>query len=274
LNIYTQIILGFLLAAAIALVAYRAHSLSRSGAAAATLLGGVIFGLGGLPWAAVLLTFFISSSALSRLARRYKVRLDDKFAKGSQRDWAQVLANGGLGMALVTLQVFFPDNPLIWYAYIGAMAAVNADTWATELGVLSSRRPRLITTGLPVERGTSGGITRLGLMASLAGAGLVGLVGGLVRLPVGPESLALAVGAALLGGLAGSLADSWLGATYQAIYYCPQCEKATERHPFHVCGTPTRQVKGFRWLNNDLVNVACSVVGAAAAVTAAIPIFS
>jgi uncharacterized protein (TIGR00297 family) len=274
LNIYTQIILGFLLAAAIALAAYRARSLSRSGAAAATLLGGVIFGLGGLAWAAVLLTFFLSSSALSRLARRYKTRLDEKFAKGSQRDWAQVLANGGLGMALVTLQFFFPDNPLIWYAYVGAMAAVNADTWATELGVLSTRRPRLITTGLPVERGTSGAITRLGLMASLAGAGLVGLVGGLVRLPVGPESLALAVGSALLGGMAGSLADSWLGATYQAIYYCPQCEKGTERHPLHACGTPTHQVQGLRWLNNDLVNVACSLAGAVAAVTAAIPFFS
>jgi uncharacterized membrane protein len=58
------------------------------------------------------------------------------------------------------------------------------------------------------------------------------------------------------------LFDSLLGATVQAIYHCPHCDKETEKHPLHTCGTPTLQVRGWKWLNNDLVNVGCALVGA------------
>lgn len=57
------------------------------------------------------------------------------------------------------------------------------------------------------------------------------------------------------------MVDSWLGATIQAIYYCPTCAKETERHPLHGCGTPTRQICGWSWLNNDLVNWAAPSAG-------------
>ena len=68
--------------------------------------------------------------------------------------------------------------------------------------------------------------------------------------------------AIILGGLAGSLVDSLLGATFQAIYHCPACDKETERHPTHTCGAVTLQVRGWRWLNNDVVNLICSLMGA------------
>jgi Raf kinase inhibitor-like YbhB/YbcL family protein len=61
-----------------------------------------------------------------------------------------------------------------------------------------------------------------------------------------------------LAGLAGSLVDSLLGATWQAIYYCPACRKETERHPLHTCGTPITLLRGWRWLNNDWVNATCT----------------
>ena len=131
--------------------------LSTSGAWAAALTGGLIFGLGGLPWAILLLAFFVSSSGLSRLFKRRKADVHEKFEKGSQRDWGQVLANGGVGTALVIIQTLMPEADWPWLAYAGALAAVNADTWATELGVLAKNTPRLITTWAQVERGTSGG---------------------------------------------------------------------------------------------------------------------
>jgi uncharacterized protein (TIGR00297 family) len=264
-----QLTLGFLFGAFIGWLAWRVGALSRSGAWAAALTGGLIFGLGGLPWAALLLVFFISSSALSRAFTRRKKEVSEKFSKGSRRDWAQVLANGGLGGLLVIAHGVFPEQTWPWIAYCGAMAAVNADTWATELGVLSRGMPRLITTGRLVERGASGGISLLGTAASLAGAMLIGFTATVfpfgsapLTLP-GPASLLVA---ASLGGLLGSLFDSFLGATVQAIYRCPNCGKETERHPFHTCGSQTRLLRGWRWLDNDMVNFACSLAGAATAV--------
>lgn len=257
---FPQLLLGLLLAVIIAGAAYRARSLDRSGAAAAALLGTAVFGLGGLPWAVVLMAFFISSSGLSRLAGRRKAALNEKFSKGHRRDAGQVLANGGVAGIFVLLHLAFPEADWPWAAFAGALAAANADTWATELGVLSRRLPRRITTWRTVERGASGGVTAAGTLAALSGAAWIALFAAVLRPGGGLPWLGM--GAVVLAGLAGSLADSLLGATVQSIYYCPRCEKETERHPRHLCGAQTMPLRGWRWLDNDWVNAACTLTGA------------
>jgi uncharacterized protein (TIGR00297 family) len=257
-ELWMQLLAGLALGGLIGLLALRAGALSRSGALAATIVGGLIFGLGGLGWATLLLAFFISSSLLSRLFARRKRTLSEKFSKGSRRDWAQVTANGGLGALLAAAQALYPEQVWIWAAFVGAMAAVNADTWATELGVLNPTPPRLITNGRAVERGTSGAVSLGGSLAALGGAGLIAL---LAMLFSGEQALAILF-AGTLGGLSGSFFDSILGATLQAIYWCPACEKETERHPRHTCGSETRQFRGWRWLDNDWVNWLASLAGA------------
>jgi len=66
------------------------------------------------------------------------------------------------------------------------------------------------------------------------------------------------VPAALLGGLAGSLADSLLGATVQALYQSPMGE--TERRAGRD-GAAYSLVRGWRWMNNDVVNFLSSLIG-------------
>jgi uncharacterized protein (TIGR00297 family) len=163
-----------------------------------------------------------------------------------------------------------PD-PLLFAAFMGVMATVNADTWATELGVLSRVPPRLITTGQEVIPGTSGGITRLGTWASVAGALLIGTVATALTqisslLGVGRTGSGWSLEAisypliAVAGGLIGSLFDSLLGATVQGIYTCDRCVKETESSVHH-CGHPARHTRGWIWLNNDVVNLVASVIG-------------
>ncbi len=142
---------------------------------------------------------------------------------------------------------------------------MNADTWATELGVLARNRPILLTTGKAVEPGTSGAITTTGTLAALAGSALIALVGGIASWQNGlPAALAIGLGGAL-AGVFGSLFDSLMGATVQAIYYVDALGKETEQHPVHRSGHPTRHIRGWAWLNNDLVNFIASVAGAALA---------
>jgi uncharacterized protein (TIGR00297 family) len=257
-SIGLQLLAGLALGGLIAWLAWRVKALSRSGALAAALTGGLIFGLGGLAWAVLLLAFFISSSLLSRLFARRKLALSEKFSKGSQRDWGQVMANGGLGALLAVTHAVYPGEAWPWIAFAGAMAAVNADTWATELGVLNPTPPRLITSGKAVERGTSGAISLGGSLAALGGAGLVALLAALFSGPAAGMILL----AATLGGVSGSFFDSWLGATIQAIYWCPACGKETERHPQHTCGSATSHYRGWLWLDNDWVNGLASLTGA------------
>jgi len=252
----TQLLAGFFLAVLVALAAFGARSLSRSGALAAALVGTVMFGIGGWRWAALLLTFFITSSALSRAFKTRKRGLSEKFSKGSQRDAGQVFGNGGLATFFAGLWFFFPGQIWVWAAFAASLAAVNADTWATELGVLNPHPPRLITSLEIVEKATSGGISLIGTLAALAGSALIGgLAALLAPLTVSPW-LAVWV---TLAGFFGALFDSFLGATAQAIYFCPNCQKETERHPLHTCGAPTTLLRGWRWLDNDRVNFACAL---------------
>ncbi len=254
-----QLFLGFLFAAFIAFEAYRAHSLNRSGAWGALLEGTIIFGLGGWRWAVLLLAFFVSSSVLTRTFAKRKAALYEKFDKGGQRDIGQVLANGGIASIFAGLYFFFPQALWTWVAFATSLAAVNADTWATELGVLNPTMPRLITSWKPVERGTSGGISLYGTLAATGGAALIAVLAGLVRVS---GTFWMVTGIAILGGLFGSMFDSFLGATVQAIYHCPLCDKETEKHPLHTCGTKTIRMRGWKWLNNDMVNLGCAVAGA------------
>ena len=155
-----QIIYGFILAIIIAYLAYRAHSLNVSGAVAATVVGTIVFGLGGLSWAILLMAFFITSSGLSRMFKKRKQGLDEKFSKGHERDAGQVFGNGGLATAFVLVHALYPESNIGWVGFAAALAAVNADTWATELGVLNPTPPRMITDFRKrVEKGTSGGIS-------------------------------------------------------------------------------------------------------------------
>jgi uncharacterized protein (TIGR00297 family) len=257
-----QLLLGFLFAIIIAFLAYSARSLSRSGASAAVLVGTLIFGLGGWQWAVILLTFFISSSGLTRLFGKRKAALNEKFEKGGQRDASQVLANGAVAALFAGLHFFFPMAAWPWLAFAASMAAVNADTWATELGVLNPVPPRLITNGKPVDKGTSGAISFYGTLSALAGAALIAFLAAVLNPYTHPPLIIYYFLLITFAGIAGALFDSLLGATVQATYRCPQCDKETERHPVHTCGTATVQIRGWKWLNNDMVNLACAIMGA------------
>ncbi|OLC72198.1 MAG: hypothetical protein AUH78_16350 [Gemmatimonadetes bacterium 13_1_40CM_4_69_8] len=226
--------------------------LAPGGLAAALAVGAAVawgFGWRGL---VPLFAFFVSGSLLTQLAERSAPR----------RTTRQVIANGSVAAVAALLGA--------WPAAAGAIAAATADTWATELGAFSPIAPRLITTGARVTRGASGGITALGTAGGIAGAAIIAslavwleprdMAPGLAH-PEHTHTLALLTGAGVLG----MLADSVLGATVQGKYECPACDARFESGN-RVCHEPVRLTRGWRWLDNDGVNLAATLVGAAVAV--------
>jgi len=256
-HIWQALLLGLALSSLTGLLAYFLQALDGGGVVGAVLVGTALFGFGGIPAGAVLLLFFVSSSLLSRFQAVRKESFAEKFAKGHQRDLAQALGNGAVAAMAAALYALTKAD-WAWAAVVGALAAANADTWATELGVLSSRPPRLITTGRQVSIGASGGITDNGLFAALAGAVSIAGLASWLR-PESAPTLLLVVGT--VGGMAGAMFDSLLGASLQGIYWCDTCSKETERYPRHRCGYPTRQLRGWVWLQNDWVNFFATLFG-------------
>lgn len=256
------LLLGLAASGAIGLLARRRGALSRGGVVGAVLTGTAIFAGGGAVPAALLITFFVSSSVLSQWRKGRKADPAIVEAeKGARRDLAQTLANGGVAAVLAVLGRARPETPWL-SALVGALATANADTWATEIGLLNRRAPRLITTGRAVPPGTSGGISPLGTGAAAAGAALIGGVAALGDQLVGGLHAGALFPLGLVAGLGGAFADSLLGATVQAHYHCPRCGVATER-PVHRCGSAAILVGGCRAVNNDAVNFAASLCGAA-----------
>jgi uncharacterized protein (TIGR00297 family) len=242
----TELFLVIIFIGFVAISAKFSKLLSLSGAAMAFFTGLFIwagFGLGGL---ILLGIFFLTSSSLSKYKRNRKGYLEELHAKGSERDWAQVAANGGTA-ALAGIANFLSPDP-VWHVIFSiSLASANADTWASEIGVLSKTQPLSIGNFKRVPRGTSGAVSGLGTIAAAAGSLLIA-ISALFLFSIEWESATII----FLLGFAGSLLDTLLGAHYQARFKCAGCGLSTEK-TFH-CSRQTAKVSGYSWLNNDAVN--------------------
>ncbi len=249
----THALLGLFVAGGIAFAARAARSLTTGGAIAATVVGTLAV-TAGWNWGALLILYFVSSTVLSRLGRgRKEARVSSIVAKGGERDAIQVLANGGVFAGAAIAMLVEPH--VRWIALgAGSLAAAAADTWATEIGTLYGGAPRSILSWRSVPAGTSGGVSLIGTFAAVAAATFMAI---LVRTLGWTISLAVAVA---VGGMAGAIVDSLIGATVQARRWCDACERETER-PTHDCGTETRPLRGLPWLDNDIVNFLSNAAG-------------
>lgn len=234
-------------AAAVSAGAWRLRALSGGGAVAGTLVGSAVFGFAGLGPAVVLVLFFASSSALSALPGG---------GTRSRRGARQVLANGSVAALAACVHSLHEFADL---ALLGAVAAAAADTWATEIGVRLGKRPRSILTLRRQPSGTSGAVSLPGTLGAAAGALAVAVVGRWLVPGLGAGAL-LAVA---LAGLAGSLADSVVGAGFQAVYRCPACGASPEVARHNDCPERALRVSGLPGVDNDAVNLIATVTGAA-----------
>ncbi|MGH2453107.1 MAG: DUF92 domain-containing protein [bacterium] len=252
-------VIGLGLATAASAAARLMGLLTTGGALAAVAIGTAVFAGGGWGLALTLIGAFALTGVATRYRRGEKIQPEHRRGRSA----AQVLANGLIPASLAVAAAAF-KLPWALAGATGAIAASAADTLATEIGLLTSRPPRLITTGTVVPRGRSGGITLLGTICGIGGAAATALLGRFfLPPPAGPGFLAAAA-----GGTAAMVADSLLGATLQARYRCPACGEEGETAQC-TCGAVRRLAGGVAWMTNDVVNLIMAGVGAL--VTALLP---
>jgi uncharacterized protein (TIGR00297 family) len=249
--------IGFVISFFIAYAAYKKESLTLDGSIGATFLGTLMYATSGLFGSIMMVVFFLSSSILSHFKKNKKGKAARQFDKTGRRDIMQVFANGGVGL-IHSILYYITKNPA-YLVFLGvSFAAANADTWATELGLLNKKNPISLRTFKPVEKGTSGAISLFGTFSALIGSMLIGIFAtfGFSLLNINIAELGLEVTHAFqmvtLGGFIGSLIDSILGATVQGVYYSHELKGETEKKEYN--GRPNLLIRGFGFVNNDLVN--------------------
>ena len=250
----------FFVVIAVALAAVFLGTIDARGFLASVLVGfAVIYG-GGIQWFVVVGVFFILGVAFTLYKYGYKRKIGGAQGKGGARNWPNILANGGLGSVIAAWNLLSPGAVLA-AMFLGAMSASAADTAATELGLLSHGRPRMIThPSRFVPPGTSGGVSPLGFVGAALASAVIGVLG--MSLGVLPDPYALLL-ICLVGGVLGTVVDSLVGASLQRKGYCVVCLKPTEA--LTHCGEKTKPTAGVPYIENNVVNAISTVAGAGAA---------
>jgi uncharacterized protein (TIGR00297 family) len=250
----------FFIVIAFALAAILLKTIDGRGFLASVAVGvSVIFG-GGLSWFVIVGVFFALGVAFTWYKYGYKKKLGSAQGKGGERNWPNILANGGVASVAAVGELLQPGSAFT-AIFLGSIGAAAADTVATELGLLSGMPPRLITRPhVTVPPGTSGGVSPLGF----AGAVLASFVIGTMAFFLGILNYSL--GVLLLcsvGGVSGALVDSALGAAIQRKGYCKVCLRQVEslRH----CGERTVRTGGVSFVENNIVNLMATFAGGTAA---------
>ncbi len=255
------LIFAFAAALIISFIAYKLRMLSLSGMIAATFIGGSIFAFGGISASVLLMTFFLSGSLLSRLNHP----LTPSFKRrGDRRNWKQVLCNGvNPAIAVIIIALRHDLREEISLLFLGALATATADTWATEIGTRFSKKTYNIFTFQPITKGLSGGVSLIGILASIIGAFVIAAISlikfadtdllcGLVLVKVIPVIT--------ISGFCGALLDSIIGATIQAKYKLPDgtiTEVKTDGAVLH---------SGISFIGNNATNLIATLWGGVIAI--------
>ncbi len=252
-----DVVIGFVGSVLIAGFSIKKGLLTAWGAVLSVATG-TLYGLFG-SWRlwVLLILFFLSANLISRLRDRY-FPSDGKMKKDSPRNAYQVLCNS-LPALIGGALFFFTGTRLYLVIACGAIAAAAADTWASEIGILSRRLPVSILTGRPMGKGLSGGVSALGLFCTLLGSAFIALAALLLygHALLFRETQWNAFSLIAVCGVFGSIIDSFLGATVQAKFRCADMDVIVEKR---LPGEGCALVSGIAWVNNDLVNVASGLI--------------
>ncbi|KAL7720883.1 Transmembrane protein [Entamoeba marina] len=231
----------------------------------------------GVP-AIYLLTFFVTSSILTKVGKKQKKKLEVKYSEESVRGYSQVLCNSLFSSICCIILILYnglmnqivcaSDQITLFLCFVipGFYSCCNGDTWSSEIGILSKTSPIHICTFKTVPPGTNGGVSFLGLLSGLLGSLLIGIVGGIVFLFECWMSLTAFILVTLtitFSGVCGNLLDSILGGTLQysgwdeeTHYVVRQPTKTTKK----ICGRDVLSNSAINLITSSFSGILCGFI--------------
>ncbi|KAF9242790.1 integral membrane protein DUF92-domain-containing protein [Melanogaster broomeanus] len=299
-------IFPFIFATLLSVNGAKSRKLSPSGAATAFVVGFLIMAASVRALGISLVVFYFVGSRATKYGKKRKAQLEAGFHDAGYRTGWQVLCNTFPAfVASIVWSVRFTPDSVPWsflahavnvprgpiytsdtwcplsptisdglsraliFATLGQFACCLGDTLASELGILSSSLPILITTLKTVPPGTNGGISVGGTLASIIGGGVVGLtqftslaLENRVCKAEWSNLLPSLIGWGMAAGVFGSLLDSLLGATLQRTRYSIDKKRILQDASVPANDESVKVISGLNLLTNNQVNLISSMVTA------------
>lgn len=207
-----ELAIAFLVSFILSLMALKAGVADESGLMSATLVGTVTILFTDLRFFAVLLSFYLLGSAITKYKYSLKLNLGIAEPSGGARGFSNVFGNSLAPLFFAMNYGVFGHN-FFALAFIASVATALGDTMASEVGK-TAKNVYLITNFKKVKPGTNGGISAIGEIAALSGCFLVAILAHFLGILSAEHLLPV-----IVAGFIAIHIDSLLGATLEIRGY-------------------------------------------------------
>jgi uncharacterized protein (TIGR00297 family) len=237
--------------AAIGWLSYRRKKVDLSGYASILVVSAALIISQAYPVLVGISLTFLSSALITTFKKRLAIKRTPFTQPDAPRNWKQAAANVGVPV-LFAVAACYNYQASFTFAAFAALACASADTWSSEIGVLSRKTPVFLVSRKNVQTGVSGGVTALGSISAIVGSLLIASV------YYAYYSRITEAWCILVLGFLGALFDSLIGELFQAKYL-------TQTNNYSDDMASGKLVKGFEIISNNAVNlIAVSFIAALA----------
>ncbi|MDP6906216.1 MAG: DUF92 domain-containing protein [Candidatus Thalassarchaeaceae archaeon] len=213
----TNLIISIILVLLLMVISRLRRVLNESGTWAAAVLGLGVAIAGHWSWLMILLAFLTSGFVATKWKYAEKKSRGFNEGKEGERDWTNVLANGGVPLFISLLALYTQNWQDLLPIFSASVAVAASDTFASEFGCLD-HRVRMITTFKRCKPGVNGGFSPSGQLAAFVGSGFIALFSAALGTILDAEALSqpvhFIIGVTVIGFI-GCQIDSVLGAVLE-----------------------------------------------------------
>ena len=209
-----QFFIGFCINFILIYVFCKIPLMTKSGWISAGILGTILWGcLSWQGWMSVVI-YLLFGSLVTKIGFKFKKEKGIAEKRGGRRGPENVWGSAASGLFLAIMTKFNPANVVMFkVGFAASFAAKLADTFGSEIGKRFGKDTYLITSFKKVERGTEGGISIEGTLASVLGSIFMAFI--MLFLSIISINHFIVV---IVSGFLATLSESIIGAKFQNKY--------------------------------------------------------